>query len=126
MTLLNILKNATLLSSFVFSSTLFLPSSTFAQTRTLTYMTSATYGGVHRCGSREANKREARNAAVRKVNSLNNKNAGEFQYRLRSYAPVNPRTRRWKEKDRFGFVKGRKCQTTMDVKVVVQRREVNW
>ncbi|MBV6628192.1 MAG: hypothetical protein KI793_35620 [Rivularia sp. (in: Bacteria)] len=75
------------------------------------------YGGVHRCGHAQENLAEARKAAERKVRNLIADTG--FRVVLKDFKVLSQNTRRWKEKDRFGFVKGRKCKTHLEVNVVV-------
>ena len=75
------------------------------------------YGGVHRCGHAQENMSEARIAAQKKVRQLIADTG--FRVVLKDFKILSHKTRRWKEKDRFGFVKGRKCKTHLEVNVVV-------
>jgi hypothetical protein len=77
-----------------------------------TYRTSGSYSGVHRCGSSEANARESRIIAERKVKDLMSQTdmrvkLVDFKYRAS--------TRHWEDRDKLGFSKGRKCQTHLEV-----------
>lgn len=106
----------TILATFASFSSLFLwinPS--LAAIRT--YTVGHDYSGVHRCGSAQENISEARQAAVKKVRELIADTG--FRVTLKNFKILSHDTRRWEEKDRFGFPKGRKCKTHLEVRVVV-------
>lgn len=77
-----------------------------------TYRTSGSYSGVHRCGSREANARESRIIAERKVKDLMSQT--DMRVKLVDFR-YQASTRHWEDKDKLGFSKGRKCQTHLEV-----------
>jgi hypothetical protein len=76
-----------------------------------------TYSGVDRCGAQQ-NLVEAESGAKNHVSNISSQlNMPVF---LVNHRIINEATRRWKETGRFGEVKGRKCQTTMTIKVNYQ------
>ncbi|MDJ0736515.1 MAG: hypothetical protein QNJ47_21035 [Nostocaceae cyanobacterium] len=106
----------TILATLMSISSLFLWSNpSLAAIRS--YTVGHDYGGVHRCGSAQENISEARQAAVKKVRELIADTG--FRVTLKNFRILSHNTRRWVEKDRFGFVKGRKCKTHLEVRVVV-------
>ena len=119
------IKNLSLVVLMLSFSSLATSQSVLAQTRTRTYRVGHTYSGVHRCGSSQENLKEARIAAENKVRELRNRFQGDYLIRLRDFS-YRQGTRHWTEKDRFGFPKGRKCQTTMEVTVVVDMKSSTW
>ncbi|MCC5618717.1 hypothetical protein LC605_27240 [Nostoc sp. CHAB 5836] len=77
-----------------------------------------TYSGVARCGEPQTNLAEADIAAKAYVNQLST-TVGK-PVTLSSYSILMAPTRYWEERDRFGFSKGRKCETTMRINVEYQ------
>ncbi len=91
-----------------------------AQSATKTYRIGHDYGGVHRCGSAQENLKEARIAANNKIKEV--ANGTGFSVSLKDFKIVDHQTRRWEDKDKFGFSKGRKCQTHLEIDVVSEIR----
>lgn len=106
----------TLLAAFISVSPLFLWSDP-SSAATKTYTVGHGYGGVHRCGFAQENMSEARLAARKKVRQLIADTG--FTVTLKNFKILSQNTRRWQEKDRLGFPKGRKCKTHLEVRVVV-------
>jgi hypothetical protein len=79
-----------------------------------TYGVGHDYGGVHRCGHAQENKKEARIAAERKVRQLIADTG--FRVVLKDFKILSQNTRRWKEGT---FKNKRKCLTHLEVKVIV-------
>ncbi|MGK7940880.1 MAG: hypothetical protein AB4062_12170 [Crocosphaera sp.] len=119
------LKNLSLVALMLSVSSLGTSESVLAQSKTRSYNVGHTYSGVHRCGTRQQNMKEARMVAQRKVNELRNRFQGDYLVKLDDYK-YKASTRRWEEKDRLGFSKGRKCETTMEVKVLVKMKPSDW
>ncbi len=76
-----------------------------------------TYSGVDRCGAQQ-NLVESESAAKNHVRNLSSQL--KMPVFLVDYSIIKEATRRWKEKGRFGEVIGRKCETTMTIKVNYQ------
>lgn len=77
-----------------------------------------TYSGVARCGEPQQNLAEADIAAKAHVNQLTSTFGKPVT--LQRYTILLAPTRYWEERDRFGFSKGRKCETTMRINVEYQ------
>ena len=119
------LKNLSLVALIVSVSSLALAQFLLAQTKIKTYRVGHTYSGVHRCGHRQENMKEARIAAENKVKELKNRFQGDYLVRLDDFSYLSS-SRHWEEQDRLGISKGRKCQTTMEVRVKVQMKPSKW
>jgi hypothetical protein len=121
-----IVKNASLATLIIGTSSLIPYQDALAGTRTRTYQEVHTFGGVHRCSSRQQQLKEADKAGQDKVRELKHRFEGDYDVRLNRVDIVKVATRNWEEKDRFGFSRGRKCETTMELNVVVDMKLSDW
>lgn len=89
-----------------------------SETVTRKYRIGHDYSGVHRCGSDQENKTEARIATDNKIRDLIADTG--LAVTLVDFEIADHSTRNWEEKDSFGFSKGRKCETHLEIDVFAE------